>query len=1307
MLGDQPDIGDYRWSTYGFWFDGPTPSFKTAAEAEEVESTFDEDGVSNFDGDNYRWFFDSEDYPREGGEDTLSSDADFAKWGFTQSPVDRGQVWAMKSAQDYADANGDEIKFVTAMWSPALWLKEAGSHTYDGRVAPEMYEELADYVADMVQGYEKVYGIPLYGFSLSNEPNHSGNYSSSYWDAGTYADILKIIGAEFVERGITTKLQGVEPMSYNLNIFTGGAASGEGRGTGVFRDPDALQYLDDQAFHSYGWNRAQGGTVLAESKARAQQNDQQIWLTEISLMSSQANTMTTGVAWAQYWGRQLGIAEMSATGHWWAFGYKKLSNSSAGTTRTVSAENLIYLVNSTSGNNNTGVISGEFTGDYEISRTAYALGHYSKFVRPGWKRVNHDQRDFASGADTGSGNPSDLVTTAFINPEANADGSHDFAIVAANGATEQTVSLAFPGYNVTGAQQYLTDAEVNVVDDAPTAVDLAQPLTIAANSIYTFTGKVSKDDSYHVDATSVIPAHTYADVMGAYTNKGISLENSYLQTYDIPGATTATSGNTEATVTYANLDFGAGLNSLELTCSNASANGSIPVAVYLDQQDADHLVSDPAAAIAVSTSATAETALVALTEPISGVHDVILVLGAEGSAVTARVQSLSFDAVTYQLTVAAGEGGEVAGSQSGAYMPGETIALTASAAEGYQWIGWTAPALGYLGARTNPLTFAMPSADVEITASFRQPIDGLKDTYADSFLVGNVYSSPTDFTNETRQALLTEHFNVLTAENYMKPNQLCSAISAAGVLTCANFARADALVATAQANDMAVHGHVLVWHDQTPSSFYSGATGGTRELAKRNMEIYIKTVAEHFDGQLISWDVVNEAFQDSVASFDPATQDWRTVLRGASSGTSGWLTAYRSGANAEAGEKDGDHIYDAFVLARKYDPDVKLYYNDFNLFESGKVNAVIAMATEFNAKYAAEHPEDPRQLIEGIGMQAHNYIAQTPAFAPAGQTAFGDLVEAGAPAGEASVEASIIKLIDAGFDISASELDLFVFQNWDSQPQGANNNNANVYRDLVDPTASELYYRTGEVYWVGKIANRAELEQIQAQRYAEYFAVYKRYASSIDRITFWGLRDYDSWRRNHNPLLWNQDYSEKLAAVAVSDPEAWLGLEGAITDSGALAAAVAAAQVLEQADHKAANWDAFASALSQAQTVLAAEAPSQAAINQALTALNSARAGLALAAEVQLTVSQKCLAGKVYLTTAVKNIGTVSIDVSVTSPVTGAKEYLAVAPGKANSVSLNTKATSVAAGAVSYSAGVAGRARLADGATVYSAFSCG
>ncbi|MHA6513493.1 endo-1,4-beta-xylanase [Tessaracoccus sp. Z1128] len=230
---------------------------------------------------------------------------------------------------------------------------------------------------------------------------------------------------------------------------------------------------------------------------------------------------------------------------------------------------------------------------------------------------------------------------------------------------------------------------------------------------------------------------------------------------------------------------------------------------------------------------------------------------------------------------------------------------------------------------------------------------------------------------------------------------------------------------------------------------------------------YIKEVLTHFKGRIVSWDVVNEAFVDGLDSFDPATQNWEDFLRGNPTdySYSGWYNAYTTDMDVEAGERPGDFIYDAFVFARKYGPEAKLEYNDFNVFQSeGKARAILAMATELNGRYAAEYPDDPRQLIKGIGLQSHNYINQTPAFACADLTRLPGLVDAdaaewqpGACSDHASVERSLQLITEAGFTASVSELDLQVWEAWNAEPQGERG----TYYDLDDPAAAELFHKEG------------------------------------------------------------------------------------------------------------------------------------------------------------------------------------------------------------------------------------------------------
>ena len=506
------------------------------------------------------------------------------------------------------------------------------------------------------------------------------------------------------------------------------------------------------------------------------------------------------------------------------------------------------------------------------------------------------------------------------------------------------------------------------------------------------------------------------------------------------------------------------------------------------------------------------------------------------------------------------------------------------------------------------------------------PDDGLipplKDVYSDYFKVGNIYSGQQTYAEGSQNwAQVERHYNIMTAENIMKPDQLLpnrNINTTTGEWTF-NFGPADYFVDESLERGIDVHGHVLVWHSQSPSKIFSGESGGTREKARANMERYIKEVLTHFKGRIVSWDVVNEAFVDGLDSFDPETQNWEDFLRGNPDdySYSGWYNAYTTDMDVEAGERPGDFIYDAFVFARKYGPEAKLEYNDFNVFQSeGKAKAILAMATELNERYAAEHPDDPRQLIEGIGLQSHNYINQTPAFACADLTRLPKLVDEaaeewqpGACSDHASVERSLQLITEAGFTASVSELDLQVWEAWNAEPQGTNG----PYYDLDDPTAADLISKDGFTYWVGKIDNRMELEAIQAQRFAEYFAVYKKYSQDLDRVTFWGLTDALNWRRNHNPQLFNGDFSQKLSAPAVADPEGWLGVKKPITDASGLFDAIDEAKALDiRGKHYTGKTiGAFKSEIGRA-TATAHSGQSQAEINAAHEALLAAEAGLEL-----------------------------------------------------------------------------------------------
>ena len=223
-----------------------------------------------------------------------------------------------------------------------------------------------------------------------------------------------------------------------------------------------------------------------------------------------------------------------------------------------------------------------------------------------------------------------------------------------------------------------------------------------------------------------------------------------------------------------------------------------------------------------------------------------------------------------------------------------------------------------------------PSVDFSLAAMY--------EAYQDYFLIGTAIGTP-ELTEGLRNDLLSLHYNAITAENIMKPDAMRTAEKGF------NFDVADRMVAFAKENGLAMIGHTFVWHQQSPAWLNTNEAGEPldRESSIANMEEHISTIAGHYAGDILAWDVVNEAFIDGVTN----PEDWRSALRT----NSNWLNAIGS-----------DYLEIAFRTAHAADPNAKLYYNDYNLDTPAKREAVYHMVAELRAKGVPIH---------GIGMQGH------------------------------------------------------------------------------------------------------------------------------------------------------------------------------------------------------------------------------------------------------------------------------------------------------------------------------------------------
>jgi hypothetical protein len=153
-----------------------------------------------------------------------------------------------------------------------------------------------------------------------------------------------------------------------------------------------------------------------------------------------------------------------------------------------------------------------------------------------------------------------------------------------------------------------------------------------------------------------------------------------------------------------------------------------------------------------------------------------------------------------------------------------------------------------------------------------------------------------------------------------------------------NFGPADQIVAHATSQSMKIRGHTLVWHSQLPG-WVSGLTGSAVQTAMTN---HINGVMAHFQGKIVYWDVVNEAFNEDGSRRSDVFQN----------------------------QLGNGYIETAFRTARAADPNAKLCYNDFNIEgQNAKSNAVFAMVSDFKARGVP---------IDCVGFQSHFIVGQLP-----------------------------------------------------------------------------------------------------------------------------------------------------------------------------------------------------------------------------------------------------------------------------------------------------------------------------------------
>jgi len=273
-------------------------------------------------------------------------------------------------------------------------------------------------------------GVPLYAVSAENEPDSCGiNQTTSYSAAQLATWIGGYLGPAMAPLGV--KVMG--PETQNGCGFTSYFSAIQG-------DAAAWSSVGILASHEYGC-----GTLPTEPSIASA--NKEYWETEVDTGAASGDSPGDGIASALLTAttmhNDLTKANLNAWHYWWMY----CSNSSG----------CLYD-----------------TGTKVWTKRLWAMGNFSRFVRPGWKRV----------ATSGTA-PSGVLVSAYINPTDNT-----LSIVAINSNTSsKEVSFYVSGNAPCSLTPYETSASKNLGQGSAVGVSQSRvTVTLSAQSVTTFVG---------------------------------------------------------------------------------------------------------------------------------------------------------------------------------------------------------------------------------------------------------------------------------------------------------------------------------------------------------------------------------------------------------------------------------------------------------------------------------------------------------------------------------------------------------------------------------------------------------------------------------------------------------------------------------------------------------------------------------------------------------------------------------------------------------------------------------------------------
>jgi glucosylceramidase len=294
--------------------------------------------------------------------------------------IEHDRQYRIPMIKEAITAAGGELLLYASPWSPPAFMKDNNNVLQGGKLLPEYRDAWAHYFVKFIKAYEAE-GIPIWGVTVQNEPMAVQRWESSIYTAEEERDFLKNhLGPVLEKQGLGDK--NIIVWDHNRDLLSHRAHT-------IFSDPEAAKYAWGIGFHWYEtWS---GGKHMYENLRDVANSfpDKKLIFTEGTVESFSAERY-------QYWPN----AER--------YGRSMINDFNAG---TVGWTDWNILLDENGGPNHVqnfcfAPIHGDTTtGELIYTPTYYYIGHFSKFIRPGARRIST------------TSSISHLLVTSFINPD--------------------------------------------------------------------------------------------------------------------------------------------------------------------------------------------------------------------------------------------------------------------------------------------------------------------------------------------------------------------------------------------------------------------------------------------------------------------------------------------------------------------------------------------------------------------------------------------------------------------------------------------------------------------------------------------------------------------------------------------------------------------------------------------------------------------------------------------------------------------------------------------------------------------------